>query len=1208
MSKKGIQALILAVVMIFSSVSALAARLTVDERQELREEITAMRAYGETEAAAARYTEASLEDFHRRLDDADNLYARRFLQMTEQDRDNIRDIIKDAYGMLEPRTLPTIHEVKAWGLADSWTDSNDRIQGCNFSWNYVLNSDICFIIDDADLANLGNQFEGLEYTWRSIEVYPDTEYIQLAYVVANYDITTISQDLIYNDQQVVRHGPSASPTFNWVPPNPEYRDRIFLFWAEVNNAGGMVARSSFVVVQVYSEFYFPLTFDINPTSIYINDANITADVTATGTATGTISVSGLPQGVIEYFVDADDNVIRFVGNRPAAGEPPVYETHIVIVSRDGIDRELEININLTPMPEPTRVKAWGFGESWLSEENERIQGCNFSWDWILNSDICFDLDEEDRESLESQFEDLEYRWLSIELHPDIEYDPLALLVANYDILTIDQNLVYNNNPVVRFGRDESSEFNWIPTAYRGRILLFWAEVYSGIDLVARSSFVVVQVHPQFGIDDPTFYIDPTSIEINDSSLSANINVTGTATGAITVNGLPPAVTHSIVGDQIIFTGTRAMGAVNGEFEVTVRRGGIDRTLTLYVDLTDVTTVKAWGLSDSYLVNGVKTLGCNFSWEYALLNADIDFLLDEDDYASLSGYPNLTYQWFSIEVDRYTGFDTLVDIIANDNYITIDESLVIEPKVERNNNWEPPDETYRNRIFLFWAQIYSNDDIVARSTFVAVQVHPNFNFNGEVSEITLEYDGAADFGTINFGTVTEGYPAITPRTVTVTNTGTLPTGTLSITLNGPHSGRFTVEPTTLPSMNAGDVASFTVVPNHNLPDGTYIATVTVSNGDEINETFIVRIVVEEEEVYAIELDPADDIDFGEAPEGYPQIPARNIEITNTGNQPTGVLTITSSSPHFIVTPSTISNIDVDDSNSFTVVPANNLLVGVYNATITVSGAHGIIESFDVVFEVIEGNGDDDVIFIFYELYTFDALPEGYSAAALTPHEVIVFNVNQTEPTRELTVTVNNPAFTVTPATIPSIAFAESAIVTIVPNVGLAAGTYDAIITVTTVGGLYQTTRVRFVVTDDYVCKDDLEAAIYRAEGIDQVGEDIPDLWWGRIQDALNIAKDVFAYSVCQTEVDEATAELLYIIELTELYMWTPWFAGWEASPWTDTQPFGNHPLWPVLAALIDDAVELLELTADYSYGGNTTFTAAYIRELIEAMVDALDNLF
>jgi hypothetical protein len=108
-------------------------------------------------------------------------------------------------------------------------------------------------------------------------------------------------------------------------------------------------------------------------------------------------------------------------------------------------------------------------------------------------------------------------------------------------------------------------------------------------------------------------------------------------------------------------------------------------------------------------------------------------------------------------------------------------------------------------------------------------------------------------------------------------------------------------------------------------------------------------------YSISLTPATHKDFGVETVGYSALPAHGVTVSNTGNQPTGNLTVALSGANagsFTLSKTTINSIAVDGDDSFTVVPNTGLDVGSYTATVTVSGDNDIMESFEVDFEVVK----------------------------------------------------------------------------------------------------------------------------------------------------------------------------------------------------------------------------------------------------------------
>jgi hypothetical protein len=184
-------------------------------------------------------------------------------------------------------------------------------------------------------------------------------------------------------------------------------------------------------------------------------------------------------------------------------------------------------------------------------------------------------------------------------------------------------------------------------------------------------------------------------------------------------------------------------------------------------------------------------------------------------------------------------------------------------------------------------------------------------------------------------------------VNVRNTGNRPTGGLTVALTGTGSGSFTLDKQTIDSLAVEGTAEFTVVPKTGLPAGTHTATVTVSGANGISAGFDVSFPA----TYGISLSQTAAHTFPDAILGYGAQAAKTVTITNTGNQPTGNLTLNVSNGNFTLTPaSTIASIAAGGTAPFTVVPNTGLAVGIYTATVTVSGSNGISASFNVSFEV------------------------------------------------------------------------------------------------------------------------------------------------------------------------------------------------------------------------------------------------------------------
>jgi chemotaxis protein histidine kinase CheA len=116
----------------------------------------------------------------------------------------------------------------------------------------------------------------------------------------------------------------------------------------------------------------------------------------------------------------------------------------------------------------------------------------------------------------------------------------------------------------------------------------------------------------------------------------------------------------------------------------------------------------------------------------------------------------------------------------------------------------------------------------------------------------------------------------------------------------------------------------------------------------------------EPVYGIDLNQTGTHIFPDAILGYGAQAAKVVTITNTGNQPTGALTLALTGANAsafwlnFYPQSTVPSLQVHSVGYFTVAPKFGLSVGVHTATVTVSGANGISRSVGVSFRVETGS--------------------------------------------------------------------------------------------------------------------------------------------------------------------------------------------------------------------------------------------------------------
>jgi formylglycine-generating enzyme required for sulfatase activity/methionine-rich copper-binding protein CopC len=229
------------------------------------------------------------------------------------------------------------------------------------------------------------------------------------------------------------------------------------------------------------------------------------------------------------------------------------------------------------------------------------------------------------------------------------------------------------------------------------------------------------------------------------------------------------------------------------------------------------------------------------------------------------------------------------------------------------------------------------------------------------------------GTVTFPAAVVGYTAApAAQSVTVSNTGNRETGELTAALSGDNDSDFTLSGTPISSIAVDGNNTFTVVPNIELAAGTYTATVTVSGDNGITANFTVSFTVNAA-VYSISLNPSGPLTFTIAHDGYAAPETKTITVSNTGNQETGELTVTLSDASFFeLSKTSINTIAVNGNDTFTVVPNMGLAAGTYTATVTVSGANGIIANFEVSFTVVPAPITETVKGV---SYTLKGIPGG-----------------------------------------------------------------------------------------------------------------------------------------------------------------------------------------------------------------------------------------
>jgi hypothetical protein len=276
--------------------------------------------------------------------------------------------------------------------------------------------------------------------------------------------------------------------------------------------------------------------------------------------------------------------------------------------------------------------------------------------------------------------------------------------------------------------------------------------------------------------------------------------------------------------------------------------------------------------------------------------------------------------------------------------------------------------------------YANGvDIVVTATIERGAVDPQTNGYADYTEeftITITQPGYSvqlDIPNLTYSRPV-GYEAFLAETITITNIGTAATGAYSIAIEG-DTDSFTATgmDDNASSLAVSGTKIFTIKPNHGLGLNTYTARVVISNENlssqaAASRTFTITITVEEVRK-TIELKngtAALGASYTFAQKAYNEAidNALTFTITNTGNVPTGALTVafTTSQQYdsFIIDSAepgaskNFTTLAVDSNQNVTLEPAPALVPGTYNAALTVSADGAPSVSFTVKFTVVKAN--------------------------------------------------------------------------------------------------------------------------------------------------------------------------------------------------------------------------------------------------------------
>jgi hypothetical protein len=200
-------------------------------------------------------------------------------------------------------------------------------------------------------------------------------------------------------------------------------------------------------------------------------------------------------------------------------------------------------------------------------------------------------------------------------------------------------------------------------------------------------------------------------------------------------------------------------------------------------------------------------------------------------------------------------------------------------------------------------------------------------------------------------------------------------------------------------------------------GTVTVRATISNGAAHGDyTQLFNITVSSEPRYGITFDSDNKI-FTSAHEGYTTQIAHTVTIYNSGDQPTGTLSISligTNASSFELNRTTISNIGINVNEHFaffTVRPRTGLIVGTYTATVVVSGGNGISKSFNVSFTVTANTIQQTLPNVCNHTFNNNGYCSRASCSAefpiiLTSLNTIMYVINNNDPVRSRPYQENN----------------------------------------------------------------------------------------------------------------------------------------------------------------------------------------------------------
>ncbi len=333
----------------------------------------------------------------------------------------------------------------------------------------------------------------------------------------------------------------------------------------------------------------------------------------------------------------------------------------------------------------------------------------------------------------------------------------------------------------------------------------------------------------------------------------------------------------------------------------------------------------------------------------------------------------------------------------------------------------------------------------------------FKVTQTVSVAGLTYDIAAIADQTLSG-LTDGYTSGSQeeKEITLTSTGTGTLNSLDVTSNDTMNFDLTLP--TVTSLNPNGSTTFKIKAKDNLPVGTYETTINVSAANMTNKLFKVAQTVS---VVGLTYDIAAIADqtLSGLTDGYTSgsQEEKEITLTSTGTGTLNSLDVTSSDTvNFDLTLPTVTSLNPSGSTTFKIKAKDNLPVGTYETTITISAANMTSKTFKVTQTVSAAGLTYDIASIADQ--TLSGLTDGYTSGSQEEKEITLTSTG-TGTLNSLDVTSSDTVnFDLTLPSVTTLNPNGSATFKIKAKINLPVGTYETTITISAANMTSKTFKV------------------------------------------------------------------------------------------------------------------------------------------------------